>query len=286
MTERSTAAADRPRPAHERRRGTRSAGNGDAVWPGVLAVLGVVAAWELLARSGVLDTSVIPGAGAVLSELARLAATGDYWADLWHTVSGALAGLGLVIAVGTGLALLIGLVRAVEESTWFLVEFLKPIPPIALIPLGLLLWGPAATMKIALVTFGALWPFLTQMRYGLRQTSGVALEMARSYRLTRAQRIRSVILPGAGPQIFAGLRVSLQLSIILVVVSEMVASTNGIGYYVLLSQQTFQVPETWAGTLLLGVLGYLASLAFVQVERRVLAWQVGMHAATGKELNG
>ena len=105
--------------------------------------------------------------------------------------------------------------------------------------------------------------------------------MSRSYKLTLRQRVRYVILPNAGPQIFAGLRTTLQMAIILIVVSEMVASTNGIGYYVLNSQQTFAVAETWAGTLILGLLGYLANLVFIRLERYVLRWQTGLRASTG-----
>lgn len=242
------------------------------MWPGVLAVLGVFVAWELLARSGVLDTSVIPGAGAVLAEMARLAATGDYWADLWHTVSGALAGLGLVIAIGTGLALLIGLVRAVEESTWFLVEFLKPIPPIALIPLGLLLWGPAATMKIALVTFGALWPFLTQMLYGLRQTSGVALEMARSYRLGWWQTVARVHIPSLLPFALTGMRISASLAVIVAVVTELVGGADGLGQTITVSQANGLMPTMYAYILTAGVLGMAINLIFRLAERSLLFW--------------
>ena len=129
-------------------------------------------------------------------------------------------------------------------------------------------------MNIFIVILGAIWPTLMGTIDGVRSLDLVRRDMARSYRLTLGQRLVHIILPNAGPQIFAGMRTTLQLSIILVVVAEMLASTNGVGYYVLASQQTFNVAETWAGTLLLGILGYLSSLLFISAERRVLRWQV------------
>jgi ABC-type nitrate/sulfonate/bicarbonate transport system permease component len=128
-------------------------------------------------------------------------------------------------------------------------------------------------MKITIIAFGAMWPTLLNTIDGVR---GVAPELrlvATAYRFTRWERIRYVTLPAAGPQIAAGLRTTLQISIILIVVSEMVASTGGIGYYVLLSQQTFAVPETWAGTILLGLIGFLCNALFAVAERHVLQWK-------------
>jgi ABC-type nitrate/sulfonate/bicarbonate transport system permease component len=88
-----------------------------------------------------------------------------------------------------------------------------------------------------------------------------------------------VMLPAASPQIFAGMRTSLSLALILMVISEMVASTNGIGYFVLQSQRTFAIPEMWSGILLLGILGYTLNGAFVLIERRVLRWHRGARAS-------
>jgi ABC-type nitrate/sulfonate/bicarbonate transport system permease component len=105
------------------------------------------------------------------------------------------------------------------------------------------------------------------------------LDTARVYQIGARDRILRIMLPAAGPQIFAGLRTSLSLSLILMVISEMVASTNGIGYFVLQSQRTFAIPEMWAGIVLLGILGYVLNLIFLLVERRVLRWHRGARAS-------
>lgn len=117
---------------------------------------------------------------------------------------------------------------------------------------------------------------------GIRGVDQEVRDMTQSYKLSLRKRLFSVYLPAASPQIFAGLRITLQLSIILIVVSEMFASTSGIGFYVLNSQQMFAVPETYAGTIVLGIIGFVATFAFVIVERRVLAWHRGMTFSSSK----
>ena len=179
------------------------------------------------------------------------------------------------IAIGTWL----GLSPAAREAAEPVVQFLRSLPPPVLLPIGLLLFGITGTMNVAIIVMGAIWPTVLNTADGIRSLDGQVADMARSYRLTFAQRLFAVALPNAAPQIFAGLRTTLQLSIILIVVSEMVAAASGVGYYVLNSQQTFAVAETWAGTLLLGLIGYLSTLVFLAVEKRVLNWQHGMRRA-------
>lgn len=192
-----------------------------------------------------------------------------------------LAGFLLAAVLGVGLGLVIGMYAPLRAAVEPVIQFLRSLPPPVLLPIGLLLFGIGPAMNIAIIVAGAIWPTLLNTIDGVRSLDPQLTDVSRSYKLTRSQRVRFVILPNAGPQIFAGLRTTLQMSIILIVVSEMVASTNGIGYYVLNSQQTFAVAETWAGTIVLGILGYLANLIFIRAERRILRWQAGMRATTG-----
>lgn len=181
----------------------------------------------------------------------------------------------LGIAIGTWL----GLSPAARESAEPLVQFLRCLPPPVLLPIGLLFFGITDLMNVAIIVMGAIWPTVLNTSDGVRSLDPQVQDMVRSYRLTYRQRLFSVVLPNAAPQIFAGLRTTLQLSIILIVVSEMVAAVRGVGFYILNSQQTFAVTETWAGTLLLGLIGYLSTLVFLRVEKRVLNWQYGMRRA-------
>lgn len=193
-----------------------------------------------------------------------------------------LAGFLIAGIAGVTLGLLIGLSATLSALVEPIVQFLRSLPPPVLLPIGILLFGVGASMNVAIIAFGAVWPTLLNTIDGTRSVDSQVQEMAKSYRLTPKQRILHVILPAAGPQIFAGLRTTLQISIILIVISEMVASVNGVGYYLLNSQQTFAVAETWAGTLLLGIIGYVVNLIFLRIERRVLRWHSGMREASGK----
>lgn len=203
--------------------------------------------------------------------------------DLLPSLGKFLAGFGISALGGIVLGLILGMNKWLRAAFDPLIMFMRSVPGPVLVPIGILALGIGAGMNIFIIVLGALWPTLLGTIDGVRSLDSQLRDMTRSYRLTLGQRIRYVILPNASPQIFAGLRTTLQISIILIVVSEMVASTNGIGFRLLLSQQTFSVPETWAGTLLLGIIGYLATLVFLQVEKRVLGWQHGMLVAAGKE---
>lgn len=191
---------------------------------------------------------------------------------------------GFIIASFGGIILgtLIGFSRRLSAALDPVIQFLRAIPPPALLPVALLVFGLGTAGNIAVIVIGAIWPTLMNTIDGIRAVDQEVRDMTRSYRLSLRKRLFKVYLPAASPQIFAGLRITLQLSIILIVVSEMFAATSGIGFYVLNSQQMFAVPETYAGTIVLGIIGFVATFAFVLVERRVLAWHRGMTSTLTK----
>jgi ABC-type nitrate/sulfonate/bicarbonate transport system permease component len=173
-----------------------------------------------------------------------------------------------VPAVGAGL--LLSLVPWLRRAADPVVQFLRAIPPPVLLPLGILVLGVGDAMKVVIIAFVCVWPVLLNTMDGIAGVDPMLLDTARVYRLGARDRIVHLLLPAAAPQIFAGLRTSLSLSLILMVISEMVASTNGIGYFVLQSQRTFAIPEMWSGIALLSLLGYVLNQLFGLVERRVL----------------
>lgn len=187
-------------------------------------------------------------------------------------------GLGFLIAslLGVAIGMLIGLNPTARRLTLPIIQFLRSIPPPALLPIALLFFGITSSMNVAIIVIGAVWPTVLNTEDGVRSVDPQLQNVSRSYRLSAFERIAFVVLPAASPQIFAGLRVTLQISIVLIVVSEMVGAVNGVGFYVITAQQSFAINETWAGTILLGLIGYFATLVFVQIEKRVLAWQYGM----------
>ena len=171
---------------------------------------------------------------------------------------------------------------ALGASRWLrllfdpVINFLRATPPPALLPLFIVICGIGSLMKIIVVFFVCVWPIMLNTTDGMDGIDPTLLDTARSYGITGWERMRSVVLPAIAPRVFAGLRISLSLAVLILIVAEMVASSNGIGYFVLQAQQSFAIPQMWAGTVLLGLLGWGLNAAFGLAERRVLRWHVSM----------
>jgi ABC-type nitrate/sulfonate/bicarbonate transport system permease component len=191
-----------------------------------------------------------------------------------------LAGYTAAAVVGVALGTVIGSYRRVRAVCEPVLEFLRAVPPPVLVPVITLFAGIGDTMKIAVIASGCVWPILLNTVEGVRAVDPVMAETARSYGITGVARLREVVLCSAGPQIFAGLRQALSVGIILMVISEMFAASNGLGYTIVQFQRRFAVPEMWTGILVLGLLGFALSVVFRVVERRVLAWYHGLRASS------
>ncbi|GII65937.1 nitrate ABC transporter permease [Sphaerisporangium krabiense] len=198
--------------------------------------------------------------------------------DVLPSLGRFVAGFCVASIIGIALGTVLGTIPTLRRAVDPILDFFRSLPKPALLPIAIVALGVGDGMKIFIIAFSTLWPILLNTIDGVRGVDPLLLEMSRVYGIGRAQRVRRVVLPAASPQIFVGVRVSLSIGLILMVVSEMVASTNGLGYFVLLSQQTFAIPEMWAGIILLGVIGYLTNFLFVLAERRVLAWHKGWRA--------
>ncbi|MFJ9538574.1 ABC transporter permease [Streptomyces sp. NPDC101225] len=191
-----------------------------------------------------------------------------------------LAGYATAAVAGIALGTVIGSYRRVRAFCEPVLEFLRAVPPPVLVPVIMLFAGIGDAMKVVVIASGCVWPILLNTVEGVRAVDPVMLETARSYGITGAARLRTLVLPSAGPQIFAGLRQSLSIGIILMVISEMFAASDGIGFTVVQFQRSFAIPDMWTGILVLGLLGFLLSVVFQLAERRVLAWYHGLRAAT------
>jgi ABC-type nitrate/sulfonate/bicarbonate transport system permease component len=189
------------------------------------------------------------------------------------------AGYAIACVAGVTIGMALGLSPTLRRAADPIVQFLRAIPPPALLPFGILVLGVGASMKIFIIAFVCVWPVLLNAIDGVAGVEPTLRETSRVYRVDRRDTLLHVMLPAAAPQIFAGMRTSLSLALILMVISEMVASTNGIGYFVLQSQRSFAIEEMWSGIILLGILGYVLNAAFVLVERRVLRWHRGARAS-------
>jgi ABC-type nitrate/sulfonate/bicarbonate transport system permease component len=200
--------------------------------------------------------------------------------DVLPSVLRLLGGYATAAVVGVALGTVIGSYRRVRALCEPVLEFLRAVPPPVLVPVIMLFAGIGNSMKVVVIASGCVWPILLNTVEGVRAVDSVMLETARSYGITGAARLRSLVLPSAGPQIFAGLRQALSIGIILMVISEMFAASNGIGFTVVQFQRSFAIPDMWTGILVLGLLGFVLSVVFQLVERRVLAWYHGLRAST------
>jgi ABC-type nitrate/sulfonate/bicarbonate transport system permease component len=186
----------------------------------------------------------------------------------------------IAVAIGVGGGIALGLSPVLRRISAPIVEFLRAVPAPALLPFALLVLGVGNGSKIFVIAFVCLWPILLNAVDGVSGVDPTLVDTGRVYRIAASDRLRHVVLPAAAPQIFAGMRTSLSLALILMVISEMVASSNGIGYFVLQSQRSFAIPEMWSGIILLGLLGYAFNAVFLLVERRALAWHRGARAGS------
>ncbi|TRO56937.1 ABC transporter permease [Streptomyces sp. IB201691-2A2] len=203
--------------------------------------------------------------------------TGERWrGDVLPSVLRLSAGYACAAVAGVALGTVIGSYRQVRAVCEPVLEFLRAVPPPVLVPVIMLFAGIGDTMKIAVIASGCVWPILLNTVEGVRAVDSVMSETARSYGITGVARLRHVVLRSASPQIFAGLRQALSIGIILMVISEMFAASNGLGFTIVQFQRGFAIPDMWTGILLLGLLGFVLSVLFRLVERRVLGWYHGL----------
>jgi ABC-type nitrate/sulfonate/bicarbonate transport system permease component len=247
----------------------------------------LVLLWQYAAtRAG---SIFFPPPGEILSRAATLWLSGPpsrlflgdgVFQDILPSLSRLLGGWILAVLVGVPLGVLIGRSRNMSDFLDPTLQFLRAIPGPALIPVFIILLGTESTMRVTLIAFGSVWPILLNTIEGTRTVDPIQLDTARAFRLPAHARLRRIVLPAAMPKIFAGMRVSLALAVILMVVSELVASTSGIGYRIQNAQIMFLLTDMWCGIVLLALLGFALNWLFLKVESRVLGWHRGARGRT------
>jgi ABC-type nitrate/sulfonate/bicarbonate transport system permease component len=245
---------------------------------GGVGVLLALAAWQVAPAIGIVPQDQVPPATDVLSSLADLLGTDGFWRAVGMTLAGAGIGLGIAVVAGVALGILMGSNKVAWHALRPTVEFLRPVPGVALIPVAILVFGPSLEGDVLLVAFGCLWPMLVQTLYGVRAVDDVALATARSYGLTHVQRIRFVQLPSALPYIATGLRISSAIALIVAVTAELVAGNTGLGESIMLAQSAGQTEEMYALIVTAGLLGVIVHVVFSALERRLLHWHQSQRA--------
>jgi ABC-type nitrate/sulfonate/bicarbonate transport system permease component len=198
--------------------------------------------------------------------------------DVIPSLARLLAGWSIAVVLGATIGLAIGRFERLAEAVHPSLEFVRALPSPALIPAFVVLLGTDSLMRVTLIVLGSVWPVLLNSVEGFRTVDRGQIEMARVFKLPATARLVRIIIPSAAPQIFAGMRVSLSIAIILMVVSELVASSSGIGHAIVGAQAALELPAMWASILLLAVLGIVLNGLFSVVENRVVAWRYAANA--------
>lgn len=227
------------------------------------------------------DSFFFPPLGEVATAFRETWLGEDAAEDVVPSLYRLLSGYALAAVAGVAIGAVLGTSRPARLATAPLIEFLRSMPAPALIPFFIIVFGVGDWSKILLIALVCVWPVMLGTIDGVSGVDRALLDTTRAFKVGRIATLRHARLPAAAPQIFAGLRTSLALALILMVVSEMVASTNGIGFFVLQSQSTFDIPEMWAGIVLLGLLGYVLNAGFLVIERRALRWHRGVRTGSG-----
>jgi ABC-type nitrate/sulfonate/bicarbonate transport system permease component len=238
----------------------------------LIVPVGIVLAWWFASADNV---------SPFYPPLARIVEVfGENWvfervaSDVLPSLGRMFAGFAIAVVLGVGLGTLLGRMPLVAYALNPVLQFGRAIPATALVPVSIVLFGIGDVPKITLIAFVTLFPVMLNTIDGVRNVDPVLEDVCSSYRLTRVQRVLHVQLPAAAPQVLAGMRIALSVAFVMMVVTELVAATDGIGYVTLQAQQSFQVSLMWSGMLLLGILGVFVNGLFVLVERRLLRWYV------------
>jgi ABC-type nitrate/sulfonate/bicarbonate transport system permease component len=236
------------------------------------ATLLALALWQIAVVSGVVSAAAVAAPADIVRAAGSLVASNAFGAALLETIASWALGLAvsLLIAIPIGLAL--GSSDLAYRMSRFTIDFLRTIPPVALIPLVLLVYGATPKMAFVLIVFGSTWPVLLQAMYGVHQVDPAARDVARAYRLRRRDRIRSLILPSAAPFIATGIRLAATISLLLAIGAELLGGAPGIGAAITLQEQNGDIPQMWVYIVLSAALGVIVNLTLIGLERRILTW--------------
>lgn len=240
----------------------------------VAVVLAVLAAWEYVSVSGALDPSSFPSMTATVAELGNQLLSSDLWSAVGDTMLGWALGLAIGGSLAIGIGTLLGLNRFAYLSVIPVVEFLKTVPVIAILPLAIVVWGATLEMKVFLVAFGVFWPLTIQTIYGVRAVDPVVRDTAVVLRLRGLRKFVVVTLPSAAPFIATGVRVAAAVGLILTIIAELIGGADGLGLSILTSVNAGpdRLPATYAFILVTGVAGVAVTSAFTLLEHRLLHW--------------
>ncbi|HVN23698.1 MAG TPA: ABC transporter permease [Syntrophorhabdales bacterium] len=245
---------------------------------GALLLLFLIVLWEILPRSGIVYARYFPPFSTVMAALFEGIRSTEILKQASISIYRAFCGYCLAILIGVTLGTLTGTIRWVSDLLEITIELLRPMPSVALVPIAILLFGTSNSYNISIITFGCTWPILVNTYEGAKSVDTQWIDTARIYGATRSELLRKVVVPAALPYIVSGLRISLATSIIIVTVTEMLASFKGLGFFIMDTYNGYRIPQMYSGIITIGLVGYALNRLFMIAEERFMAWHKGWTA--------
>ncbi|MEU7655983.1 ABC transporter permease [Micromonospora taraxaci] len=239
---------------------------------GVVGLTGFLVVWQLIPTLGLVNTLYLPYVTDVLARLFEQLVDLAFWRRLGSTMTSWAIGLTVATLAAVVLGTVVGLVPFLRRATHTAVEFLRPIPSVALIPLAVLLFGIQMQAALVIIIYASFWQVFVQVIYGVADVDAVARDTARSFGLTRREQLSHLVLPTTLPYLMTGLRLAAAVALILAITAEMVIGNPGLGRMIELSRSAGDAAGLYALVVVTGLLGLTVNLVFRFVERRVLHW--------------
>jgi NitT/TauT family transport system permease protein len=240
---------------------------------GLAGIAVAIAVWEVVRAAGLVPRDFVPSIGSILDALVG-SLSGGLPDALRHTLMAWAVGMVLAVAIGVLLGVAIGLSRTGDAAARVVIDFLRPVPSVALIPVAVLIFGIGLRMQIVLIVFACVWPVLFNVRYGVRSVDPLLVDTARVAGLSRAAVIRRVVMPWALPAILTGVRISSSIALVLAVSSEMITGSPGLGKMIVDADSAGNFALLYAGALVTGLFGFLLNQGLISIDRRLLPWSV------------
>ncbi|MCB5164446.1 ABC transporter permease [Streptomyces bambusae] len=245
-----------------------------AVFVRTVAVLALIALWEVAPRAGLVDATFLPPISEVAVAWWELAGDGQLAEHTQASLTRSLGGFGIAVVVAVPLGLLIGWYRPVAKVLGPLLEVFRNTAALALLPVFVLLLGIGETSKVSIVVYACVWPILLNTISAVGNADPTLVRLARSMDLSTPRLFQKVILPASVPAVFTGVRLAGAVSILVLVAAEMIGAKAGLGYLVNASQFNFAIPQMYAGIITISAIGVAFNQLLVTVERRLSLWRV------------
>lgn len=245
---------------------------------GILGIGILLALFEIIPRTGLLSSRYIPPLFEVVQALGAQLTDGGFWSALGSTILGWLLGLTIASVLGVVCGVLVASVPLLNRMFSSTIEFLRPIPSVALVPIAALIFGTTMQATLLLVVFASFWQVLIQVMYGVRDIDRVALDTARTYRLGAFWTISKVVWPSIMPYVVIGIRLAAAVALILEITGELVIGSPGIGKLIVIAQSSVATSTMYALVLVAALLGVLVNVGTRYVEGKVLFWHASVRS--------